>query len=189
MLVPICGMKTLIDGKFYIPSIPLKKLKIELLFNNADLEGDQRGGTSPYPNIPFPDGKVDIEDVAFIQKAYGRTEGDKEWNYMADVVPDRIIDIQDISRATRNFGKLGTYIRDLSGVQVIFHPSKIRATPDEKGFIEIAPEQTEFYVLKNGNPIGAFVTFWKEVPLELIMAIATPLIIIPLTLYALRKKL
>jgi hypothetical protein len=76
-------------GGFYVPnatcllslgynvtSIPT--LRVEMLFSNANIAGDQTSGNgnSPYPDIAnYPDGIVDISDVAAVSASYSSKEG------------------------------------------------------------------------------------------------------------------
>ena len=157
---PVCAMKTKTDDYFYVPSVATDLLKIEMLFDNQNIVGDQIGGTSPYSTITaYPDGKVDIRDVAFVSNKYGLVEGRSGWDYMADVYPDRKIDIQDIARVSANFGKFGTYITSFAGVTVTFNTGQT-ISPDSDGFVTIPQGTTNFTVKRNGNPIGAMIIFW-----------------------------
>jgi len=95
---PVCALKTRTDGYFYVPNIASGLLKIEMLFDNQNLTGDQNGGASPYTSITnYPDGKVNGKDITLIASLFGIGEGMNKWNYMADVVPDREIDGRDIT--------------------------------------------------------------------------------------------
>lgn len=47
----ICALKTRTDGYFYVPYVATDLLKIEMLFNDSRIIGDQTGGSSPYPTI------------------------------------------------------------------------------------------------------------------------------------------
>jgi len=166
----LCAMKTKTDGYFYIPTKgpfiggrtgPAKTLKIELLFDNPGLEGDQQGGTPPYEELDvYPDGYVGIDDVSWINDHFGASEGDAEWHYMADVIADKYIGIDDTTTASDNYGNEGTYITDLTGVTVEFDTGDI-LEPNAQGQVPIPEGATYFYVKKNGNPIGALITFWE----------------------------
>jgi len=157
---PKCAMKTRTDGYFYVPNLAPSVLKIEMLFDNQNIVGDQIGGTSPYSTITaYPDGKVDIGDVAFVSNKYGLVEGGSGWDYMADVVPDRKIDIRDIAIVAKNFGKFGTYIIDLTEVKVTFNTGEEKL-PDSDGFVTIPQGATNFTVKRNGTLIGAMIIFW-----------------------------
>jgi len=99
-------------------------------------------------------------DIGFISKIVGSNEGQSNWDYMADVFPDRKIDMKDAGWAAKNFGKKGTYIEnDLSGVTVTFDTGDI-SSPDDVGFVAIPQNATGFTVKRNGNTIGALITFW-----------------------------
>jgi hypothetical protein len=162
---PLCALKTLTNGYFYVPNpayVDATYLRVEMLFNESSyLTGDQTGGSIVYPAIgTYPDGKVDIRDIAFIAKEDGLIEGNSGWNYMADVYPDRKIDIRDISQASRNFGKVfGSYINDTSGVAVTFSTGGGEEYPDANGFLAIPAGATSFNVTQAGAPIGAMIIF------------------------------
>jgi len=169
-------MKTRVDGYFYIPSLgpflegrtgPPRSLKVELLFDDPNLEGDQTGGTSPYPELDhWPDGNVDILDSSFVNGAYGSKEGDSNFDYMADINADKSVTILDVSIVSGNYGNSGTYITDLSGVIVEFDTGGSYQLSSE-GFSPIPSGATYFYIKKDGNPIGALITFFKEPLYEL----------------------
>jgi len=78
---------------------------------------------------------------------------------MADVVPTRKIDMEDVYTVALNFGKNGTYITGLSGVTVTFNTGEER-TPDDYGFVTIPQNATWFTVRRNNDEIGAVITFW-----------------------------
>jgi len=165
--VPVCAMKTRTDGYFYVPNVATDSVRIEMLFDNRNITGDQTGGTSPYSSIQnYPDGKVDmINDIKFISGKFGVNEGASGWDYMADVVPSRRIDIFDTRAAAINFGKSGTYINStnpqwLSGVSVVFSTGEEKS-PDSDGFVTIPQGATSFTVKRNSTPIGAMIIFWE----------------------------
>jgi hypothetical protein len=156
-------MKTKIDGCFYRPNQTITEnnvLKVEMLFDNQNLTGDQTGGTSPYSSINnHPDGSVQGKDLYFVFLCYGSYEGDPDWEYMVDVVPDRLIDTRDLYAVAINYGKHGTYITELSEVTITFNTGEEK-TPDNDGFVSIPQNATSFTVKRYGNPIGAMITFW-----------------------------
>ncbi|MBO3799678.1 MAG: glycosyltransferase family 39 protein, partial [Candidatus Brockarchaeota archaeon] len=163
----ICSMKTGLDGCFYVPNIGKAILKIEMLFDDESLIGDQTGGTPPYSvMMAYPDGEVDYEDIAFINDCFMKVEGMSSWNYMADVFPDKSINNRDLDIVFSNLGKNGTYIKDLSGVIVRFDIGGEKV-PDENGFVPIPPGATKFNITRNNQPIGAMVTFWKTMDVYL----------------------
>lgn len=158
---PQCGMKTETDGNFYIPKIHTDVLKVEKLFSDSDIEGDQTGGVSPYEAIgSYPDGTVDIFDLVLVCGVFGKSEGDQGWNYMADIVDDRLVDIFDQTKVALNFGNDGTYITDLSGVTIVFDVGGSKSL-DADGFVAIPAGATSFTVKRYGNPIGAMISFWS----------------------------
>lgn len=152
------------NGYFYIPTVPTAPtyLKIEMLFNNPSLTGDQYGGVSPYPTITaWPDGKVDIRDATFMYKAFGSTPTSANWNYMADVMPDQKIDIKDINAFAKNFGGTGTYMLwPQTAVTVVFNNNGVPYSPNSSGFVTIPPSAINFTVYQSTIAIGALVTFW-----------------------------
>jgi len=160
---PACAMKTRTDGYFYVPTVATDVLKIEMLFDDSGVVGDQNGGTSPYGSIEnYPDGEVDIFDLTFVASRYSAEEGDANWDYMADIHPDREINIFDVCAITGNYGYTGgTYTTDLSGVTVTFNTGET-ISPDSYGFVTIPQGATNFTVKQNGNPIGAMITFWFQ---------------------------
>jgi hypothetical protein len=164
-VVPLCALKTRTGGSFYVPNasfVNTTALRVEMLFDNANLTGDQTGGTSPYPAIAnYPDGKVSGMDIAFVNSKFGSWEGETSpivWDYMADVNPDRRITNLDVALVCRNFGLNGSYIYDLSGVIIAFNTGD-NETPDANGFVAIPQSATSFNVTRNGTSIGAMIIF------------------------------
>ena len=160
MVKPLCALKTLTDGYFYVPNLAPSILRIEMLFDNQNIVGDQTGGTSPYTSVRnWPDGYVNVKDSVLVGVAFGSVEGGANWNYMADIVPDRVINVKDTVAIGNNFGKSGTYITDLAGVAITFNTGQT-ISPDSAGFVTIPQGATSFTVKRNGNLIGAMVIFW-----------------------------
>jgi hypothetical protein len=160
-----------VNGVFYVPALTPapKSLKVELLFDNPNIEGDQTGGTSPYGNLThWPDGNVDAKDYNLVSGKYGTSEGDLDWEYAADVDLDRTIDAKDTNRVSINYGQVGTYITDLSGLTVTFD------TGDTVELIEgwgnIPDGALSFTLYKNGVAIGGLITFWSD-PVELTITV------------------
>jgi|GEM_PF-2284505 len=152
-------MKTEADGNFYVPSVSAELLRIGMLFNEA-LVGDQTGGTSPYPGISdYPDGYVELMDLFMISGRFGAVEGDEDWNYMADIVPDRCIELMDYFAVSNHMFNSGTYITNLSAVTVTFDTGDV-ISPNCDGFVTIPQNATSFTVKRYGNSIGALVIFW-----------------------------
>ena len=155
----VCAMKTLTDGDFYVPTVATDLLKIEKLFDDSGIEGDQTGETSPYSSIAnYPDKRVDMADQYFIAIHYGSQEADSNWDYMADVNADRWTDMMDLYIVANNFGNNGTYIDNFTGVQVFFDDDP-GVSPDN-GWVTIPEGAENFIVKQNGNRIGAMVIFW-----------------------------
>jgi hypothetical protein len=157
------------DGFFYVPNatmITTNFIKIEMLFNNSGLVGDQTGGegTSPYGNMTeYPDNKTDGKDLAFLNKKFSTYEGETSptrWDYMADINHDGKCDGKDIAIAAKNFGKYGSYIYNLSGVNVTFSTGDME-WPDANGYVAIPTGATNLTITLDGATIGAMVTFWQ----------------------------
>jgi hypothetical protein len=159
---PLYAMKTLTNGWFYIPTIPAipTRLKIEMVFNDSHLVGDQYGNVSKYSTTTWPDGSVDGKDITFVAGAFGTMPGNSRWNYMADVLGNQKVDGRDIIAVVHNFDQKGTYQTwPVSGVNVTFNTGPT-ITPDSSGYVTISSGATSFIVYQNGIPIGAMVTFW-----------------------------
>lgn len=159
---PLCAMKTLADGSFYRPRNSTD-LRVEMLFDDPRLVGDQTGNTtSPYATIAnYPDGKVDMKDIVFIELHFGALEGGSNWNYMADIVPDKKIDMKDMTQVILHYPYSGSYPPlVLSGVTVTFNPTGEVRSPDQYGFVTIPQGATSFTVKCNGTTIGAMIIFW-----------------------------
>jgi parallel beta-helix repeat protein len=65
----------------------------------VSLHGDLTG-----PN-GWPDGKVDIRDIAYIAKLFGTTPSSPNWNANADINNDGKVDIRDVHLAAVNYGQ------------------------------------------------------------------------------------
>jgi hypothetical protein len=163
--VPRCALKTKTDGYFYVPNpafVNVTVLRVEMVFNDSNLVGDQTGGPSPYPAIAnYPDESVDGSDLIIVARSFGQPEGGARWNYMADVVPDRNIDGLDSIAVARNFGQPQypfNYTYDLTGVNVTFSTGAVEL-PDANGFVAIPQGATWFNVSRNGTAIGAMIIF------------------------------
>jgi len=62
----------------------------------------------PYKSeLPSPDIKVDIKDIAIAAKAFGTYPGHSKWNTVADINADYKIDIKDIAAIAKKFGWVG----------------------------------------------------------------------------------
>lgn len=59
------------------------------------------------PSIPDinRDGKVNIQDVGIVARAFGTKPGHPRWNQDADINPDGKIDLKDVLMVAKNFGK------------------------------------------------------------------------------------
>jgi len=54
----------------------------------------------------WPDGKVDIRDVAKVSKAFGTLPGTPGWDPNCDINNDQKIDIKDAAAVSKQFGKI-----------------------------------------------------------------------------------
>jgi hypothetical protein len=161
----LCAEKTMKDGCFYVPSrsfVNVTVLRVELLFNDSHLVGDQNGGASPYPTIThYPDGKIDGKDIAFVAWLFGESEGATSphpWDYMADVNGDHKVDGADIAIVAKNFDPSGNYSGVGASISVTFDTGEVES-PDANGFAAIPPSATRFNVTLNGTQIGAMIIF------------------------------
>jgi hypothetical protein len=165
------GMKTNANGSFYVPNDrpydggwASHAIKLEMLFNDSHLVGDQSGNqTTPYPEIAcYPDAIVDGSDMIVVARKFGKNESSPGWDYMADVYPDRVIDGLDILPIAQHFGygpAPGNYTHDLNGVTITFDVGGTKS-PDTDGFVIIPDGATTFSIARNSTPIGAMVIFW-----------------------------
>ena len=48
---------------------------------------------------------VDLLDITRAQRCYGMNEGDKDWNPLADVNSDHVVDINDLILILNNYTK------------------------------------------------------------------------------------
>lgn len=161
----ICAMKTRTNGNFYVPNLQnITTLKIEFLMNNSDIEGDQVGASPPYQNITkWPNERVRVDDLTFIYLRFGDHEGGDDWtleHYLADIIADRRIRVNDSLAANLNFGKDGEYDYNLTEVYVRFDTDQTNYFADDHGFVSIPEGKTTFTTYRNGNTIGALVTVW-----------------------------
>ena len=152
LLVKMCAMKTATDGYFYVPSVAPNVLKINLLFDDYNIIGDQVGDQI------YPDGTVGLADLTFLSGSYGKSEGQSCWQYMADFVePYRIVGMAELVTLARNYGKTGTYITDLSGVTVTFDTGEVKSPVMR--LVLVPSGATSFIVKRNNNLIGAMIIF------------------------------
>jgi len=54
----------------------------------------------------WPDGKVDIKDVAKVSRIFGTTQGMVGWDPNCDINGDAKVDIKDVATVSRQFGKI-----------------------------------------------------------------------------------
>ena len=65
---------------------------------------------SDYPyktQLPTPDYKVDIKDVALAARSFGAYPGHERWSTVADINGDYKVDIKDIAAIAKLFGWVG----------------------------------------------------------------------------------
>ncbi len=146
------SMKTKTNGCFYVPSITTDMFRIEKVFNDTNIVGDQTAAYNetyrPLQELTaYPDGRVDAPDVSLVASKYGKREGQAGWDYMADVVPDTKIDAKDTALVASHNGLHGNYIEpiDYGRLSVTFDNGEVRA-PDYLGFVEIPSNTTKFNV-------------------------------------------
>lgn len=166
---PTCGLKTKLQGAFYVPN-GKRLLKVEYLWDNltntVDLTGDQKGGSNPYGsfvNIFYPDTHVNLQDYSFVNLHYGQNEGYPGWDYMADVTGDKKVNLQDTFTVALNFGHSGPppylsglYWLDRTRIDFGAGPTKL----DRNGCAPIPQDATSFNVTLDGAPEGAMAIFW-----------------------------
>ena len=156
---PIAAMKTTTSGVFYIPNVTTSLLRIYFVFSDENLVGDQIGTqVGNYP-FPVPDGTVDIFDAVYVGNMQGLTENQTGWNYMADIIPDRVVNSSDFDQVILHIDYSGEYIVNLSDVVVAFNVGGEKS-PDQYGFVEIPQNATTLAVERNGIAIGATVFFF-----------------------------
>lgn len=56
-------------------------------------------------DVVSPFGKIDIRDVSFVAKSFGKNSSSPLWDPNADINDDDKVDIKDISVVAKNFGK------------------------------------------------------------------------------------
>jgi hypothetical protein len=167
---PTCGLKTKLQGAFYVPN-GKRLLKVEYLWDNGtytqcDLTGDQIGGSPPYGsfvNISYPDTNVNLQDCFFVDLHYGQNEGYPGWDYMADVTGDKKVNLQDTFAVALNYGKSGNYNNSpywLNRTRIDFGAG-VKLWLDRNGCAPIPQNATSFNVTLDGvDPEGAMVIFW-----------------------------
>jgi hypothetical protein len=52
----------------------------------------------------YPDGKVDMRDVALVARAFGSTIGSSNWNPNCDINNDGVVNMKDVALVARHFG-------------------------------------------------------------------------------------
>jgi hypothetical protein len=205
---PVFAMKSIpVSGYCYLPNPALNLtlyLRIEEFYNDSKLVGDLDSVVSPAAYQPgnvsftwqshwmgknpareYPDGRCSLTDVFDVFMAYGSAEGDPRWNYMADVSPDRVINLKDIFRVCVCYGHTGTYVWPYTNqtswdngyaISVTFYPSGATINgPDSLGCVNIPhPSSDTYFVVTltsapSGSglvpgPIGAVISFWTVYP-------------------------
>ena len=192
-------------GWCYIPVIvpPGGFLRIEELYDDRDLAGDVAGGATYVPGgidyplsapfkITYPEGRVNILDIATIAKAFASVEPVPPWNYMDDVYQDKKINIQDVATAAKfAFAHVGPYFWPYLApltwdpayvITVQFFGSGVPigppVPPDPLGVVGPIPPLADSFVVTYlagpivgnpvppvpGLPIGAVVTWWNVYP-------------------------
>ncbi|MEM2780868.1 MAG: ABC transporter substrate-binding protein, partial [Candidatus Bathyarchaeia archaeon] len=71
----------------------------------STLYDDLNLSTYPYKHqLPTPDSKVDMKDIATVAKAFGSFPGHPHWNPFVDINYDYKIDMKDIASVSKKFG-------------------------------------------------------------------------------------
>jgi len=107
------------------------------------------------------DGDVDLYDAQLVSGHMNQQEGNANWEYMADITPDKVIDIYDAMKMSNHYGNSRTYSTNLAGVNVTFNGGNT-ITPDAQGYVQIPQNATSFRVYKNGNTIGTLIVFGRD---------------------------
>lgn len=155
---PVFDMKTEVNGQFYV-ALGTGFLTVEMLFLQANLTGDQIGGTSGWSSIPvWPDENVTMKDVSWESRHFGTYEGEDTWNYMADIVSHGTVNMKDIAIVARDFGATGSYLGPL-GITVTFNTGQYY-TPNPGDLVPIPSNAASFSITQDGSPVGACITFW-----------------------------
>jgi hypothetical protein len=158
---PVCAVKTRMDGYFYIPTAAKCHLKIASWFTDNNLIGDRQGAPCPYETINiWPDGYTGADDIFFVASHFGISEGEPNWNHMADVIADRYVGIDDIFSAALCFGREGTYYYNFMGITIAFNTGE-EIPCDNNGFVTIPQGATSFTVKRYGDPVGTTAIFWS----------------------------
>ncbi|MGP3705241.1 MAG: hypothetical protein ACKD6O_08135 [Candidatus Bathyarchaeota archaeon] len=135
--------------------MPVHKMRVALWSNvstgTSCLIGDQCGLTGQVWS-QYPDGKVDMKDVAYVSKYFGVYPVDYA-SVMADVYSDNKIDTRDVAYPSRYFGCYGSYYNGsaVKGVKVKFNSLSYNITLDETGWCDV-PANATSYTLYNPEP-------------------------------------
>lgn len=57
------------------------------------------------PVRALPDGKVDMRDISYLVQIFAARPGSSKWNQRADLIPDKVINMREISLCIRHFGE------------------------------------------------------------------------------------
>jgi len=82
------GNYTIYALTYHSPQVASNKITFEL-----ELTGDL-----------YPDGKIDMRDIAIVAKAFGTVPGKPNWNPKADLNSDNKVDMKDIAIVAKLFG-------------------------------------------------------------------------------------
>lgn len=82
------GNYTIYALTYHSPQVASNKITFEL-----ELTGDL-----------YPDGKIDMRDIAIVAKAFGTVPGEPNWNPKADLNSDNKVDMKDIAIVAKLFG-------------------------------------------------------------------------------------
>jgi len=136
------------------------KLCIDFINTNPLLDGDIAELTNGYDYYIYPDGKVDMDDTSKVSIRVGKECGDSNYEQMADINNDCIIDIKDVYITSGHFGKVGSYIYNLTGVYVAFDTGVNR--PLDSNNCTLIPNDASNFTVYNStdDPVGAMILFY-----------------------------
>jgi hypothetical protein len=81
------------------------KICESVLTSGPDLNSTQFSAGNAHPTDINGDGRVDIQDVTMVAIAFGSKLGEEKWNASVDLYMDLRINIVDLTRVARDFGK------------------------------------------------------------------------------------
>jgi hypothetical protein len=92
------------EGKYVLPK-PGKYSLSGICLHAEVVTPDPITITVTYDSDLNKDLKVDIQDMTIVAVAYGSKSGDPNWNSIADVDKNGVVNIIDISMVAKDYGK------------------------------------------------------------------------------------